>query len=203
MPLPHKPRLIVVAGPNGSGKTSLTQKLLDHEWAKGCLHINPDEIAKAKYGDWDKKENFIAAARDAEQLREECLQEKRELIFETVLSRPDKIEFIIRAYHAGYFIRLFYVGTNHPAINAARITYRYMDGGHEVAISRIVQRYNKSIANCVVVSQFVDRTYVYDNSVDHRDPVRMFRARNGRIDRSLSQIEPWAEPIFTVLSVKA
>lgn len=28
----HKPVLIVIAGPNGSGKTSVTSKILQHEW---------------------------------------------------------------------------------------------------------------------------------------------------------------------------
>lgn len=40
------PEMIVIAGPNGSGKTSVTQKFLHHEWAEGTLYINPDEIAK-------------------------------------------------------------------------------------------------------------------------------------------------------------
>lgn len=44
----RKPELIVIAGPNGSGKTSVTQKFLHHEWAEGTVYINPDEVAKAK-----------------------------------------------------------------------------------------------------------------------------------------------------------
>jgi len=31
----QKPRLTVVAGPNGSGKTTITEKLLRHEWMGG------------------------------------------------------------------------------------------------------------------------------------------------------------------------
>jgi len=32
-----KPKLIVIAGPNGSGKTSVTGKILEHEWVEDCL----------------------------------------------------------------------------------------------------------------------------------------------------------------------
>lgn len=42
----HSPEMIVIAGPNGSGKTSVTQRFLHHEWAEGTLYINPDEVAQ-------------------------------------------------------------------------------------------------------------------------------------------------------------
>lgn len=38
----HKPVLIVIAGPNGSGKTSVTSKILHHEWLEDSEYINPD-----------------------------------------------------------------------------------------------------------------------------------------------------------------
>ena len=49
----HKPELIIIAGPNGSGKTSITQKFLHHEWAEGTTYINPDQIANDLFGDWN------------------------------------------------------------------------------------------------------------------------------------------------------
>ena len=39
-----KPKLIIVAGPNGSGKTSVTNKILVHEWINGSIYVNPDNI---------------------------------------------------------------------------------------------------------------------------------------------------------------
>ena len=33
----HKPVLIVIAGPNGSGKTSVTSKILHHEWMEDSM----------------------------------------------------------------------------------------------------------------------------------------------------------------------
>jgi len=40
----EKPKLLIVAGPNGSGKTSVTNRILKHEWIEGCEYINPDNI---------------------------------------------------------------------------------------------------------------------------------------------------------------
>lgn len=43
----RRPVLIVIAGPNGSGKTSTTRLVIKHEWAEQCVYINPDEIAQS------------------------------------------------------------------------------------------------------------------------------------------------------------
>ena len=32
-----KPVFIVIAGPNGSGKTFITSKILQHEWVENCV----------------------------------------------------------------------------------------------------------------------------------------------------------------------
>lgn len=38
-------------------------------------------------------------------------------------------------------LHLFFVSTNHPSINAARIAQRVMKGGHDVPIPKIISRY--------------------------------------------------------------
>ena len=50
---PHRPVLIVIAGPNGSGKTTITSKILRHEWLEDAVYVNPDQVAQDKYGDWN------------------------------------------------------------------------------------------------------------------------------------------------------
>lgn len=42
----HKPVLIVIAGPNGSGKTTITSRVLHHEWLEDSIYINPDNTAQ-------------------------------------------------------------------------------------------------------------------------------------------------------------
>lgn len=82
----YKPVLIVIAGPNGSGRTSVTSKILHHEWMEDAIYINPDTIAQEIYGDWNSKEAVLQSVKYCEYLREQCLIERKSLIFETVRS---------------------------------------------------------------------------------------------------------------------
>lgn len=193
----HKPEMIVIAGPNGSGKTSVTRKLLHHEWTEGTLYINPDEIAQNIFGDWNSPDAVYKAAKYSESLRESCLKDKKSFVFETVMSSPEKVDFIIRAKEAGFFIRLFFISTDHPSINASRIAKRVMKGGHDVPIKKIVSRYYKSIANCRIVSSIVDRLYVYDNSVEESDAVLQYRLSSGKLVKCyVNNIHQWAKNIL-------
>jgi len=195
-----KPSLIIIAGPNGSGKTSLTSQLLKHEWIEGCVYINPDNIAKEEFGDWNLASAVLSGAKRATELRYQCLDNKESLIFETVFSAEEKVDFLITAKEKGFFIRLFFVGTNHPSINASRVARRVMEGGHEVPIQKIISRFSKSILNCEVVARLVDRLYVYDNSQDFTEPTLLFRASNGILRKEYRNVNEWAVGIFRQLS---
>lgn len=190
----HKPELIVIAGPNGSGKTSITRKFLHHEWAEGTIYINPDLVANDVFGDWNSQYAVLKAANYCAELREQCLRDKVSFVFETVFSAEDKIDFLIRAKEAGFFIRVFFISTSHPSINASRIAKRVMEGGHDVPIRKIISRYTKSIENCVTIAPLVDRLYVYDNSVNDHDAKLLFRLSNGVVGKLYTDKIPlWAK----------
>lgn len=193
----HKPELIIIAGPNGSGKTSITQKFLHHEWAEGTTYINPDQVAKDMFGDWNNSAAVLKAANYCSELRERCLAEKKSFVFETVFSAQDKIDFVIRAKQAGFFIRIFFISRSNPAINASRIAKRVMKGGHDVPITKIISRYNKSIQNCKIVASIIDRLYVYDNSIDDVDARPLFRLSDGVLAKQYTEdIPDWAQNIL-------
>ena len=193
----RRPEMIVIAGPNGSGKTSVTRKFLHHEWAEGTLYINPDEVANDVFGDWNSSEAVMKAAIYCTELREKCLHERTSFVFETVMSSDEKVDFIFKAKQAGFFIRLFFISTAHPSINASRIAGRVMKGGHDVPITKIVSRYYKSIENCKLVSSVVDRLYVYDNSVDDRDAELQFKLTDGKLKKMYVQNVPeWAQVLL-------
>ena len=193
----RRPTLCVVAGPNGSGKTTTTIQLLNNEWAADSLYINPDNIAQEMFGDWNSPEAVLKAAERATQMRYECLKQGRDFVFETVFSSPEKLEFLKKAKEAGFFIRFFYVCTSDPSINVARITQRYLNGGHEVPISKVISRYYKSLLNAEEAIAFVDRAYVYDNSIDDQLPRLLYRTIDGEFyKRYIEEIPNWAQTII-------
>ena len=193
----HAPLLIVIAGPNGSGKTTITSEVLASEWLEDAVYINPDIVAQEKFGNWNSPEAVREAALYCEQWRERCLANGESLIFETVMSAPDKIDFIRRAKQAGYFVRIFFISTANPTINAARIARRVMKGGHDVPIPKIISRYIKSIANCAEIAPEVDRLYVYDNSLEDVKAQPIFRLRDGDLGKLYVESVPeWAKNIL-------
>lgn len=154
-------------------------------------------MAKDVFGDWNSKEAVLNAAKYCSELREKNLKEKSSFVFESVFSAQDKIDFILRAKEAGFFIRLFFIATKHPSINASRITKRVMEGGHDVPIAKIISRYYKSILNCELIANVVDRLYVYDNSIDGEEAKPLFRLSNGVLGKMyVDKLPEWAKNIL-------
>ncbi len=186
-----KPVLLLIAGPNGSGKTTVTVTLRRDKWSEGVEYINPDDIAKEKFGDWNSPTAILEAANWAEAQREELLKQKQGIAFESVFSAPDKVKFLEKAKASGYFIRVFFVSTTDPRINASRIMKRVMDGGHTVPIEKILSRYEKSMINLSAAIQLANRVYIYDNSVDGQDAVLCVRIENRTIRKIYADLPEW------------
>ncbi len=186
-----KPVLLVIAGPNGAGKTTVTRRLLEDRWGEGVEYLNPDEVARDRFGDWNSPEAVLSAARWTADRREELLRLGESLAFETVLSKPDKLEFLERARDRGYFIRVFFIGTSDPAINGRRITERVIEGGHSVPIDKIVSRYARSLANLPIAARIADRAYVYDNSVENVEARLCARTEEGLVRKIYGESPEW------------
>ena len=153
-----KPVLLVIAGPNGSGKTTITERLRNENWSEETL-----------------------------------LAQHKGIAFETVFSAPDKVAFVARAREAGYFIRLFFVGTTDPRINASRVAARVIEGGHDVPIPKIVSRYDKSMANLALAAEIADRVYAYDNSVEGAEALLCARTRDGELRKVYGPLPQWVD----------
>jgi len=162
---------------------------------QGCTYVNPDLIARDKFGDWNAPAAVLKAANHAQTLREACLQARTRLAFETVLSAPDKLEFIQRTKLAGFFVRVFFVSSDNPTINAERVAIRVREGGHGVPIDKVISRYYRSIANCRQLLQLADHLYLYDNSIADADPRLLCRFGDGKLQKQYGELSPCANTL--------
>lgn len=108
--------------------------------------------------------NAYVAAVLADFVRRELLAAGESFTFETVMSSPDKVEFMREARASGYRTYLYFVATADSTINVERVQLRVAQGGHDVPEDKIRERYVRSIALLTPACEASDRAYVFDNS---------------------------------------
>lgn len=102
----------------------------------------------------------------ADFIRHKLMDAKVSFTFETVMSSPEKVDFVCKARQAGYRTYLYYVATEDPEIKVSRVAHRVSTGGHPVPKDKIVSRYYRSLSLLNAAVACTDRAYVFDNSCD-------------------------------------
>lgn len=108
--------------------------------------------------------NSYFASIVADFIRYKLLASSKSFTFETVMSFPDKIEFLKKAQTMGYRTYLYYVATEDSAINISRVRHRVKMGGHNVPEDKIINRYNRSLDLLKEAIPHTNRAYIFDNS---------------------------------------
>ena len=160
----RKPTVLVFAGPNGSGKTTVTRGL-----PMFGTYVNADDI-KAAYAITD-----LEAAQQAEILRNALMYKRVDFSFETVLSTERNLLLLEKAQLLGYEVQCVYVLTCDENINVARVKARHAAGGHDVPEGKIRERYHRALALIPRLLSVCDRVLIYDNS---DKPTLIFRKEN-------------------------
>jgi predicted ABC-type ATPase len=190
----RNPTLCIVAGPNGSGKTSFYEQFLRQQFP---LWVNADEIGRTLTHVAESKRD-LAAARLAEDQRERLIAERVTFAFETVFSRTDHwIGFLRRAKELGYRMELFFLCTADPVMNAARVKTRMGRGGHAVPLDRVVARYPGSIRTALEARKIVDELWLYDNTEWDYTPLLLGCWENQQAKHVTESVPRWAEPFFS------
>lgn len=166
--------MIVIAGHNGAGKTTIYDARLRHILAPYIdTHINPDKIEQdleqALSGQgYTKEELEVFAAEEANRLRRTFLQAEINFSFETVFSDlvGDKAAFMEEARRRGYNVVLLAVGLESIEKSKQRVAYRYEHGGHYVKPEKLEARYPRVLANFALGTKAASLAIFMDNSTD-------------------------------------
>lgn len=158
------PRIYVLAGTNGAGKSSIGGAML---LERGVAYFNPDEAAArilAANPTLSQTEAQSLAWHEGKRLLKRAIAERLDYAFETTLGGNSIPALLGKALAASIEVRIWYVGLASPELHIARVRARVARGGHDIAEERIRERYARSILNLIQLLPELTEVRVYDNS---------------------------------------
>ena len=169
-------RLFILAGANGSGKSTVGSEILPQE---NLPLVNPDDIARAM-SPGDVSAAKVPAGREALRRIGEFLAAGASFAVESTLSGQTLLTLIEKAKQLGYSVEIIYVFLDSPEMCIARIAVRVAKGGHNIPDDDVRRRYFRSKRN--FLNQYALRanawTLVYNGG---ELPVMVAECRNGHI----------------------
>ena len=157
---PTTPVLHLLAGSNGSGKTTYVDRVLQP--VTHLRFVNADVIAAERWPE-AVQEHAYDASRAAAEERDRLLAEQASFITETVFSHPSKVELVRVAVELGYRVHLHVILIPENT-SVQRVEFRVKQGGHTVPEEKIRQRYSRLWALVAEARTLAEHTTIYDNS---------------------------------------
>lgn len=163
---PKRHSLWIIAGPNGSGETSVYQSASVDEPTGSVWIINPDLLARTIR----EKEMLEATAANLAAVQriglwlDASLDTYQTIGVETVLSTRTYCELVAKAKEREFEIRLVHVFLDSVELNLERVRIRVLKGGHDVPSDKIRDRRLRSFAQFGWFLNAADRADVFDNS---------------------------------------
>jgi predicted ABC-type ATPase len=198
------PRLYVLAGVNGAGKSSIGGAALR---AFGADYYNPDEAARALMvanPGLDQTPANAAAWQQGKRLLQRAMSGRLDFAFETTLGGATMTAMLADAATSGIEVRIWYVGLASAQAHIERVRRRVWAGGHDIPEDDIRRRYRHSRLNLIYLLPVLTELRVYDNSAEADpasghvpQPILLLHVRRGRIlgPPDLSSTPGWAKPI--------
>ena len=156
-------RIIIVAGPNGVGKTTFAREYLPRE-ADCPTFVNADLIAEGL----SPFRPGGAAVRSGRVMLSEIRRHARagrSFAFETTLSGRGYIRKIRRWRAEGYRVRLVFLSLPDPEDAVKRVQQRVAQGGHPIPEDVIRRRFASGWSNFRNIYRYEsDEWFWYDNS---------------------------------------
>lgn len=157
------PKLYVIAGCNGAGKTTASFAMLP-EILDCAEYVNSDEIARG-LSPFDPSLASIKATKVMLERIQELLERRITFGVETTLSTKTLAKILVHAKELGYTVNLVFFWLSMPELAIERVALRVKSGGHDIPVDTILRRYGNGIDNLFKeYMSIVDYWIIIDNS---------------------------------------
>lgn len=157
------PRLFIISGCNGAGKTTASYTLLP-EMLECSQYVNSDEFAKG-LAPFDPESAAVQASRLMLLRIKYLLKRKEDFSIETTLATRSLLKMIAGAQAEGYTVTLMYFWLNSPDLAVARVKARVEAGGHNIPEETVRRRYRMGLSYFFRdYAPLCDRWILADNS---------------------------------------
>ena len=188
------PRMIVTAGPPGSGKSSIFPVT-----SFGVAHFNADDRAAELNGGsyiGIPKEIRQTVNREFEAFVSRCIQWRTSFAIETTLRSSVTFEQARSAKAAGFATEMRYLALRNFAMHVERVKIRADAGGHSASETTLRRIYASSLANLPQAMAEMDDLWVYDNTEVGGPPKLLLEAEKGRICYFAEDLPDWLARLF-------
>jgi predicted ABC-type ATPase len=173
------PQLVIVAGQNGAGKSTIAPQLLRVSFGLKEF-VNADAIAQGLSG-FNVESVAAQAGRIMLQRIRQLAVQRVSFAFETTLASRSFAPLICSLKKQGYQTHLVFLWLPSPDLAIARVGIRVADGGHDVSDHTIRRRYYRGLQNLTkLYAPLVDSWRVFDGASDGV-PKEIARGINGEV----------------------
>ena len=157
------PKLYIISGCNGSGKTTASYTLLPD--LLNCREfVNSDEFAKS-FSPFDPGAASVTASRYMLMKINYLLDRKADFAVETTLATRSLLQIVRQAQQLGYETTVLYFWLNSPELAIERVRDRVVSGGHNIPDAVVRRRYVMGLQYLFdVYIPVIDRWILADNS---------------------------------------
>jgi predicted ABC-type ATPase len=193
-----RPRMTVVAGPPGSGKsTRFPLSSFNVEYFNA-----DDRAAGLNGGSYHKisKEIRTQVNLEFQQWIIDHIRARKSFAIETTLRSPITFEQARLARGHGFWTSIQFVSAGSVSECVSRVMERSYRGGHSASERLVREIYDRSMRNLLAALDFrqtaIDVVRVYDNSLFEKPLAKLIEMRNGRVTYVSSKMSLWLEELL-------
>lgn len=198
------PRIYVLAGTNGAGKSSIAGAAFV---GAGAEYFDPDAAARRILaGNPVIRADMANAAawNGGRRLLERAIAERLDFALETTLGGSTITSLLERAAASGIQVFVWYVGLDGADLHVARVRARVARGGHDIPEAKIRERYDRSRLHLIRLLPKLAELRLYDNTREadpHAGktprPILLLHMVGGLVrgPSNLTRTPGWARPI--------